>query len=161
MNKESANTMLKFLEEPDANVIGFFITNNKNNIMPTIQSRCENIKCLFNQNDIAKYNIEDDKYNELTIIKDNIINIIEQKKINYINMIDLNIKELEKNNIIIIYQLILDYYLNILDKCYNKRNYKISSLLVKCLDMLNYNINTELMFNNFFIEVEMINNESL
>ena len=28
MNKESANSMLKFLEEPDGNVIGFFILPN-------------------------------------------------------------------------------------------------------------------------------------
>ena len=28
-NQSSANTLLKFLEEPEDNIIGFFITNNK------------------------------------------------------------------------------------------------------------------------------------
>ena len=47
MNKESANTMLKFLEEPLGNVIGFFITNQKENIMPTISSRCQILEIDF------------------------------------------------------------------------------------------------------------------
>jgi len=41
LNSSSANTMLKFLEEPEDNILGFFITNNKENIIDTIKSRCQ------------------------------------------------------------------------------------------------------------------------
>lgn len=41
LNAVSANTMLKFLEEPEEGILGFFITNNKENIIDTIKSRCQ------------------------------------------------------------------------------------------------------------------------
>lgn len=41
LNLSSANTMLKFLEEPEDNILAFFITNNKENIIETIKSRCQ------------------------------------------------------------------------------------------------------------------------
>ena len=41
MNDSSSNALLKFLEEPEDNIIGFLIVNNKENVLPTIKSRCE------------------------------------------------------------------------------------------------------------------------
>ena len=41
LNSSSANTMLKFLEEPEEKIIGFFVTNNKENVIDTIKSRCQ------------------------------------------------------------------------------------------------------------------------
>lgn len=41
LNASSANTLLKFIEEPEAGILGFFITNNKENIIDTIRSRCQ------------------------------------------------------------------------------------------------------------------------
>ena len=41
MNESSGNSLLKFLEEPEDNIIGFLIVNNKENVLPTIKSRCE------------------------------------------------------------------------------------------------------------------------
>jgi DNA polymerase-3 subunit delta' len=35
-NASSANTMLKFIEEPEDKIIGFLITNNKENVINTI-----------------------------------------------------------------------------------------------------------------------------
>ena len=36
LNKSSANTMLKFLEEPEDNIIALLITNNKTKVLETI-----------------------------------------------------------------------------------------------------------------------------
>lgn len=47
MNQSSANTILKFLEEPDGDVIGFFITSNKNAMISTIISRCQHYKLFY------------------------------------------------------------------------------------------------------------------
>ncbi len=40
-NGSSANTLLKFLEEPEDNIIGIFITNNKETVINTIRGRCQ------------------------------------------------------------------------------------------------------------------------
>ncbi len=40
LNKSSANTLLKFLEEPPVGVIAFLLTSNRHNIINTISSRC-------------------------------------------------------------------------------------------------------------------------
>ena len=41
LNRNAANKLLKFLEEPNANIIGFFITDTFDKMISTIVSRCE------------------------------------------------------------------------------------------------------------------------
>ncbi len=52
MNDFSANKMLKFLEEPEGDIVGFFITDKLNGIIPTIRSRCEIYNYHFGNNSI-------------------------------------------------------------------------------------------------------------
>ena len=40
MNPSSANSLLKFIEEPESGIYGILITTNKKQILPTILSRC-------------------------------------------------------------------------------------------------------------------------
>ena len=51
-NSSSANAILKFLEEPEDGILGFFITNNKENMIDTIKSRCQIISAFYE--DITK-----------------------------------------------------------------------------------------------------------
>ncbi|MBD3321697.1 MAG: hypothetical protein GF350_11435 [Chitinivibrionales bacterium] len=44
MNKESANTMLKVLEEPPENTIFLCLTDKHHAVLPTIISRCQNLR---------------------------------------------------------------------------------------------------------------------
>ena len=44
MRPETANSMLKFLEEPEGDIVAFLMTNNINNILSTIVSRCQIIR---------------------------------------------------------------------------------------------------------------------
>ncbi|GAB5466164.1 MAG: AAA family ATPase [Candidatus Kapaibacteriales bacterium] len=44
MNKESANAMLKMLEEPPLNTFFFILAENRKNLLPTIISRCKPIR---------------------------------------------------------------------------------------------------------------------
>ncbi len=46
MTSEATNSILKFLEEPGDNVYAFLTTNNINNVLPTIVSRCQNLHLL-------------------------------------------------------------------------------------------------------------------
>ncbi|WOV87606.1 DNA polymerase III subunit delta' [Sporosarcina oncorhynchi] len=46
MNIAAANTLLKFLEEPEGEVTAILMTNSYHSILPTIQSRCQRISFL-------------------------------------------------------------------------------------------------------------------
>ena len=41
MSVQAINSILKFLEEPESNIYAFLTTNNENNVLPTIISRCQ------------------------------------------------------------------------------------------------------------------------
>ena len=58
-NSSSANTILKFLEEPEENIIGIFITGNKESVISTIRSRCQVYKSYYKMelNDMLDENI--------------------------------------------------------------------------------------------------------
>lgn len=43
MTIDAVNSMLKFLEEPGAEIYAFLTTNNENNVLPTIISRCQTL----------------------------------------------------------------------------------------------------------------------
>ena len=89
MNQSSANTILKFLEEPEGAIIGFFITSNKSAMISTIMSRCQHYKLIYDDElnvDINKIedfllNMDsDEKYKRVlflnnVIIKDRVENI--------------------------------------------------------------------------------------
>lgn len=46
MNVAAANTLLKFLEEPEGDVTAILLTDSYHSILPTIQSRCQRISFL-------------------------------------------------------------------------------------------------------------------
>lgn len=49
-NSSSANTLLKFLEEPEDDILGIFITGNKENVISTVRSRCQIFNCDYDVN---------------------------------------------------------------------------------------------------------------
>ena len=46
MNAAAANTLLKFLEEPEGDVTAILLTDSYQSLLPTIQSRCQRITFL-------------------------------------------------------------------------------------------------------------------
>jgi len=177
MNKESANTMLKFLEEPNGNVIGFFVTNHKENVITTIQSRCQQIEVLFENDMHEEFNLNKEKYDQLI----NLINIylekleVEKKELILYNKTYMS--ELEKSDIVKIFQIILNIYkdelksryaleqknlhLKFLEKYSNKNIEKKINLIIEILQEINYNVNIDLLLDKFVIEMDVINNETI
>lgn len=94
MNKVAANSILKFLEEPNINILAILVTDNINEILSTIISRCQNIS--------LKKNI-DDNINLLSKLKRNIhidsciedekVNLIANKVVNFVNYYEKNKKD--------------------------------------------------------------------
>ena len=55
MSVEAINSILKFLEEPGNEVYAFLTTNNENNVLPTIISRCQLLRLkLINRNEVIE-----------------------------------------------------------------------------------------------------------
>lgn len=50
MKPATSNSLLKFLEEPEENIIAILITNNVNKVLRTIVSRCQIINVVKNNN---------------------------------------------------------------------------------------------------------------
>lgn len=171
LNQSSANTMLKFLEEPEDNILGFFLCYNANNVISTIASRCEIIKVYYKNNEDTIYNNEyfSNVYNYLRKIE------LEKKYgIMYNKSMLLNLYS-EKEDYVNIFKLLLRiYYLALKNKeslTDMEFKNKFSFLLEKSteeltrklkiisayLDDLNYNVNIELFLDKFVIELSEMN----
>ena len=157
LNGASANTMLKFIEEPGEAIIGFLLTTNINNVLPTIKSRCELLSLIYDNLDTKN---DDNAY-------DNIANEYLQKielekvdKIMYNRDIILNYYS-ERNEIEAIFKEIFNIYM----KAYNSEKvsylshltfddirYRIK-LVSNLLENINYNANIELLMDKFVIEL--------
>ena len=174
MNKEATNSILKFLEDPYEDTIGFFVTPEKNNILDTVISRCENISVNYDLNGssitnddlieiIDNYLIRIEKNNTSSILINQEIvlaNIKERKDIvEFIKSVfhiyneAFRMKLSNKAQLDEKYSFIYEQNIN----CLHKKN----DLLKELLNELNYNVNIELLLDRFVIEVGEINNENL
>jgi len=152
LNASSANTILKFLEEPNDNIIGILLTNNRYKVIDTILSRCQIYS--FNNNDLV---IENEEYNDLFEfifnIKKNIINydlIFNKYFIDKAKSID-NIKYIQNimidciNNQKKEYKFIKDIDYNIISN--------IILVLEKEKNKLEFNVNQKLWFEDLIVSL--------
>ena len=162
LNISSANTMLKFIEEPEENTLGFFITDNKENIIETIKSRCQLIFQYYEEN----YKIIDKE--KLVLIDDYIKNIeLDNKHALLYNKNIFLEKDYSRDEIVKIFKHIFsiyeciysesdDDYLNKYSFIYNKPKSEIVKklkLINKVIDELNMNGNINLILDSFAIEM--------
>ena len=158
LNINSANTILKFLEEPQEGIIAILVTNNLYQLLETIISRCQIISLngqanlLKNKNTLQKIgrlvtDTEEDyqKFIEDEMNKENITNILK-----FINYYEKNHKKvlLYMNN----------YWFNYFP---DKENISWAILIVIYFykDVLNYKINCPVeIFDDYLEEIEKIAN---
>ena len=150
MNESSSNSLLKFLEEPEDNIIGFLLVNNKENVLPTIKSRCEIIH--------VDYDLEEDMDSELL----EVANEYEDKIFNsddvFINkdiiLSKYNTREdIEKILLILFYK----YYNMLLNNLNEKeRLEKIIDIIQNKLNLIQYNVNLELLLDSLVIEMRKV-----
>lgn len=159
-NASSANTILKFLEEPEDKIIGFLITNSKENVINTIKSRCEIIKAYYKNSSSVVIDQE-----LKTLATQYIYNLeIERKKSIVYNKKIVDLKY-EKDKYIILFKYILDIYIGLLNGNYRDdllKDIKLNNLEIikrinlvnETIDKLNYNVNINLLLDNFVLEME-------
>ena len=169
MNNSSANSMLKFVEEPTEGIIGFFITNNKDVMIDTIKSRCQILTINYEEkNEVALGLSESDYNNYLINVADYLNKIRSNKRINHKEEI-LNIYS-ERKDIEIFLKMIFNIYhenlLKQIGKNYDKKvveRCEVKTTLEELIGKLNiitttlqnisYNVNLELMLDKFVIEM--------
>ena len=159
-NASSANTMLKFIEEPEKNIIGFLITNNRENVISTIKSRCEIVKVMYEK---ENQNITD-RIQELAINYLYKIEVEKQQTIVY-NKTILD-EKLEREEMVLFFKAIFQIYYDffqgksILEKLKPMEQYTQDMLLHrldlvgKMLERLNYNVNINLLLDAFVLGLE-------
>ena len=160
-NASSANTMLKFIEEPEKNIIGFLITNNKENVINTIKSRCEIIKANYSEKvecfiDEKVQNLAEEYLYKLEVEKEELI--VYNK--------DILDEKLEKEEYIQLFQTLLDFYLSLLNGKRKfvklKDNLQLNRetilqrvyLVNEVIERLNYNVNMNLLLDYFVLSLE-------
>ena len=165
--------MLKFLEEPEPNIIGFFITDNANNVISTIRSRCEVIMAIYKSNELDSKTLMNDEYKDYYDVVIKYLEKIEVEKkdgIMYNRDIVLN-KFNERNDIKTIFKIILIIYEELLNKNlglennldlevlnkfsflnYNEIIQRIK-MLIRYIEDIDSNVNIELLLDKFVIEL--------
>lgn len=142
MNQVSANKLLKILEEPSSNVIGFLITDSINSIMDTIKSRCELFENIYDTSLQTENNDLIDTFYKLQKCDNYTAILLKQNFLKY-DKIEL-INKLSEIKIV-------------LDKNINQSNYLLITKHYKLIDdiikKLNANTNVEMCIDKLIIEM--------
>lgn len=177
LNGAASNTILKFLEEPDSNIVAIFTTTNLDSVIKTIVSRCQVIKINNFQKKIGIDFIKNlTKFDEETIYKviDFIKTIEKDPEDSIINAKNLFLDYFNTKELLIdAFNVILLYYKDMLNyKIKNKCTYyeindikslantqtdnlisKKISFILENIAKLEYNVNILLFIDNFIIGI--------
>lgn len=154
LNESSANTILKFLEEPPEGIIAILVTENKYNVLETIVSRCQ---CLSLTNNIQE-NIP-----EQIIEFCNDINHPKKLLIQYEYYLEklFSTRNDATNNLKLIEEFLFEKMKkNIIE---NTRDNLINQieLIEQEKEKLKYNLNLKLWFMNYIYEIMEVENKCI
>ncbi len=167
LNASSANTMLKFLEEPEDNILGFFITTNKENIIATIKSRCQIVLDYYDISNGLSIPIE---WKEIAINYIKEYQLVKEDAILYNKDVIIPLIH-DRKELNYLFQSIFQVYHTIYQASLNDSNLesdleslsfllkKGSSFLFKelkylscILDDINYNVNIQFLLDRYVLE---------
>lgn len=164
LNEQASNSLLKFLEEPQPGIIGILVSDSRYRVLETLQSRCQ-IFSLVNENSnytfdnldfIAEFikMIEKRKSTSISYVpilcnneyytRDKWLDIFKAMQIIYYQALRKKIGVVYQNDL----DNIIDYIneFNSIDLIVNKID-----ILTKQIDKLVYNLNVNLMLDQFII----------
>ena len=156
MNDASSNTILKFLEDHEDDIIAFLITDNRYHVIETILSRCQVLSLKEN---IYHYNVDDEFIDFVDCILNPNNFFIKYKSLVKNVFVDKNIM---KDRLYELENAILDYLNSSSDRKFNedlkflfeKKNenelINIISIIEKEIIKLDYNINFKLWIDSLF-----------
>ena len=164
LNKQASNSLLKFLEEPDGNIIAILEVDNRYKVLETIRSRCQ-IYTFINHNLDRKFinfdlllelikTFENKKYKSIAYLPIVLENDYRSKEF-WVNifseMIDVYENAIRKLNNINYNDFgdILEYITNLNNV--EKLIYKIN-VLFDTISYLDFNLNINMMLDKFIID---------
>lgn len=180
MRPEAANSMLKFLEEPEDDIVAILMTNNINNVLSTIISRCKVIK-LNNISD--EVSLKDEVLEKLAI---DFVTSLENRGINTI----IDVKDIwfsvvgtkERDKMVEVFDIMIDLYYDIMKvlsgsdniKCFKwkERIYefvkmnnldkilKKINILMEAKDSIKFNVNSNLLLDSVIISIGGVTDDS-
>ena len=177
LNTSSANSILKFLEEPADNIIAILLADNIHQLLDTIVSRCQIISLVNKkQKDNILESLLSVKLDNLEEIKNTIINYVNELEKNKTEMILFNKKYFhnnikEKNELIAAFEIMILYYKDAINFKLNRKTEVIENinniLLTNTIQKLNnkikvitnlkkniyVNANTNLLMDKLVIEL--------
>lgn len=137
LNDSSANTILKFLEEPQENIIAFLVTNNVNDVINTIISRCQVFSLIPDNKDylLPLFDSYSDYEDFLENKKNEYLDTIKYIEENQFDCIGIKDTYLFKDSLKLLLNMWLIYYLDLL---FYKMNLDEKVLMFEKNDFLNY-----------------------
>ena len=141
MRSETANSMLKFLEEPDNDILAILMTNNYNNLLSTIISRCQVIR--LNNDNVTVYDNELDNY-VVSFIK-NIENIGIRTIINEQELLFDTIPIKDRDKLVCFFDKMIDMYYDIMKINTKSKNIKNDNYLDILTDIANRNNSNDIL----------------
>lgn len=182
LNDSSANTILKFLEEPQENIIAFLITNNANNVINTIVSRCQVFSLVPDRGDylLPLFDSHENYEKFIQDEKNEYLNNIQYIEKNQLDCIGVKDTYLFKDNLKLLLYLWLIYYLDLLfysinleekvlmfeqndflnyDKIDNDKIIDKVDIINKYISLVDLNVNKDLFIDNLIIDLYGGNND--
>ena len=133
MNEQSVNKLLKILEEPNEKVVGFLISDNSNELLPTLISRCQVLK---NDIDVSNVEVDEDIFN----------NLCKFKNFNFEDYIKFKVVVSKLDKVVINYLFLK--YLAYLDNENDIFYLKVNAFL----NNIRYNVNIDLALDKLYFE---------
>lgn len=169
LNAPASNKLLKFIEEPEDDIVAILVTENKNNVITTILSRCQLLRFIINED---KFNVYEPEYIDTLFAFINNVEENKEKAIAYQDRFD--IKQLSDrkylqdflNNLLYIYDDVIQFKVNKtvnyfpsnidrIEKISNENDIKTIKNKVNainiCLNRIKYNPNVKLLIDKLII----------
>lgn len=180
LNVSSSNTLLKFLEEPDDDIVAILVTESKYDLLDTIVSRCQVLSLINNDSFIEKltWNDYDETVDYIDFVNDKISNMINLYFLLELSDVFLLTNEYMysiKNNLTNFFLVGLAFYYDVFNLYYDKKSQFITGFdeqkikvmknnsisdIIKKIDVINVfinksksNVNKDLLIDDFVFKM--------
>ena len=156
MNDSSSNTILKFLEEPEEDIIAFLVTDNRYHVLETILSRCQVLSLKENN---YHYTLNDEFIDFLDCVLNPTKFFVQYKyymKNVFLDKDSVKDKFIEVENVLIDYLGCSDYQnmnsdiVSLISHYQDGNLVNVISIIEDELNKLKYNINFKLWLDGLF-----------
>ena len=141
MRSETANSMLKFLEEPDNDIIAILMTNNYNNLLSTIISRCQVIRLNNDNVDVNDSELDLLVINFIKSVENNGVRTIMKEQELLFNLVSMK----DRDKLVNVFDKMIDMYYDIMKINTGNKFIKFNNYLDVLTDIASKNTSNEIL----------------